>query len=212
MRAFARICSVFFILVLFAFSSCNVSFDVLKRKYRPGYSLLFSKNNIKSNPLKLQEEIVETPEADSLQSSIVDDDLVASTAGPEIKIHLRESSVFLIPCDTPPKKTVDENWSLYKEKKPSGKGAYKGRSLEPYNIIAIAFLLFGFFVSGIAAYISFLFFLWIFFSVFSMCIVSLTRIKKYPNKYMRICKVLDWLLLAIYFILFAIVMFFFLTL
>lgn len=147
-----------------------------------------------------------------MQSEIVDDELIASAAAPEIKIRFQKSPGFLIACDTPPKKTADENWSLYKDKKPSGKGAYKGRSLEPYNIVAIAFLLLGFFVSAIAAYISFLFSLWIFFSVFSMCIVSLTRIKKYPNKYMRICKVLDWLLLAIYFILFAIILFFFLTL
>ena len=94
MNAFSRISSVLFLLLLFTITSCNVSFDVLKRKYRPGYSLRVSNNNTKFQQLKPQYDYCETPETDSLQSAIVDDRIVASAAVLKLKYSYGNLLVF----------------------------------------------------------------------------------------------------------------------
>ena len=92
----------------------------------------------------------------------------------------------------------DPNFSLYKEKKPKEFGAYKGRILEPYGLLAIIFLALGFFITSILEYLSIWIFLFVFFSVFIMSIISLVKMKKHPGKYMRVFRVTDWIFLAFY--------------
>jgi len=185
-------------LLIILFSSCNVSLNILNRKYRPGYSVFSSiTKNHRSNILKEQEILIDSCADSGLV--IMENNVVATSDNSELFIDKSEFPEIATPCDTPPKKNTDDpNWSLYKEKNASEVGAYKGRILEPYGTLAIFFLLLGFFITNLLAYLNVWIFLFVFFSVFIMSVISLVKMKKAPDKYMRIFKVTDWIFLACY--------------
>jgi hypothetical protein len=191
---------LFVLFLLITFSSCNVSLNVLNRKYRSGYSIHVSK---KISPKLNQSKINDGQSIKSKQDSVIvennSDDLNVSASNSELFINDCKAPINIIACDTPPKKNEDDpNWSLYNEKKSSSMSKYKGRILEPYGLLAIIFLALGFFISSLLEYLSVWVFLFVFFSVFIMSIISLVKMKKLPDKYMRIFKLTDWIFLAFY--------------
>ena len=193
----------FFILLgAFTFSSCNVSMNVLNRKYRPGFSVTFSKKlNSELNKSKINDEATNDIQKDSTVVENDDGSIVASANSSDLFVNDYIEPVFIMPCDTPPKKIMeDPNFLLYNEKKATGMSKYRGRILEPYGLLADIFLALGFFTTALLEYLSVPLFLFVFFSVFVMSIISLIKMRKMPDKYMRIFKLTDWIFLAFYII------------
>lgn len=185
-------------LILF---SCNNSFNVLNRKYQPGYTVNFS-NKIKqqSNKIKVQEQIPVESLTDGIvvKNGYVEDNSVASLNNSELFINNYKVPDYIMPCDTPPQKSIDEPWSLYKPKETSEEGYSKWKPLEPFNLASFVFILLGIITgavltSTVGVWVFFLLFLPIF--VFSF--ISLIRIKKHPKKYSQISKVFDWIFVSI---------------
>lgn len=191
-----RLISLFF-LVLILLSSCNSSLNVLKRKYRPGYSIDFSNNYNKKQDLT-KKETSDKPQLDCVIEENDSITLLASSSNSESIILNYKSPTFVIPCDTPPKNKMDDpNWSLYKKKEPNPKGNSKWKQIEPYNLAAFFTLLGGVVISALIPTIAGWFFFIILLIVIILSIISLVRIKKNPDRYSKFSKVFDWVFVSI---------------
>lgn len=190
---------LFIFLIAILVSSCNTSLNIIKRKYRPGYSVNISIDKHQKQAINNEERFVE-PQLDSLVENNNYDGLVVSTSNTESIICDYKSPSFIIVCDTPPKNKMDDpNWSLYKEKKPNPNpnGSSKWKPIEPFNLAAFLTLLVGVIVSALIPTIAGGLFFLILLIVIILSIISLARIKKNPNKYSKFSKVFDWVFVSI---------------
>lgn len=184
-------------LVLF---SCNNSFTVLDRKYQPGYTFNFS-NKIKeqSNQLKEQEQIAVESMTEGLvvKNDYIEGNSVASLNNSELFIKKYKVQDYIMPCDTPPQKNIDEPWSLYKPKETNEEGVHGGKPIEPYSIASFCviglFVIIGALVGQVGVWLFFL----LFSVLFTLSLISLIRIKKHPNKYSKISKVWNWIFVSL---------------
>jgi hypothetical protein len=188
---------LFGLLIAILLSSCNTSLNIIKRKYRPGYSVNISSDKHQKQAIEKVETFAE-PKLDSLVEKNNYDGLIASTSNTESVICDYKSPSFIIPCDTPPKNKMDDpNWSLYKEKKPNPQGNSKWKKIEPFNLAAFFILLAGVIISALIPTIGGWLFLLVLLTVIILSIISLVRIKKNPNKYSKFSKVFDWVFVSI---------------
>jgi hypothetical protein len=193
--------SDYFLFILFGaiiFSSCNVSMNLLNRKYRPGYSVNVSK---RTNPILNQskfndETTIESP----IDSAVVknNDYVIVASSGTELFINDHQPPINPIACDTPPKKNMeDPNWSLYKPKEPDPGGHSKWKPIEPFNLASYFILLIGVIVASLIQTIGAWFVFLILLMLIAFSIISLIKIKKNPKKYSIFSIVFDWVFVSI---------------
>jgi hypothetical protein len=175
-----------FCLTLF---SCNNSFTILNRKYRPGYSFSFNKSKDKLyEKIELEKS---KPMTDSIVDEIESETFSCSNTKEPIIIKFKPKEIFFV-CDTPPKKDAIDPWSLYKPMEPKSK-QHNEKHLEPFNIVSILLIILTIALGGIVGVWGVAFLL----LIFILNIISLIRIKRNPKKFRKISKILAWILLGI---------------
>ncbi len=188
--------ALFILVGYIMFSSCNSSLNILNRKYRPGYTINFSsKVDDKSDLLKKEEKI--QVEAESLtEQNNEENNIVASSNSSELFINRYKSVDYIIPCDTPPRKSIEEPWSLYKPKETLEEGNSKWKPIEPFNLASFFIILLGLIGGALISPGVWLFFL-LYSVIFIFSIISLIRIKNHPKKYSKFSKVFDWIFVSL---------------
>lgn len=177
-------------LILF---SCNNSFTILDRKYRPGHSFTFSSNKSQVKTNRNFEEYRNDIKTDSITDAKEDEGFSCSNNKEPLIINYKPKPIIFV-CDTPPKKNVKEPESLYKQKDPKElkENPSKGKQLEPFNLASLCILILLGFISVYGIWL--LIFPLI---IFAFNIISLVRIKRNPGKYKKFSKILAIVLLSI---------------
>ena len=188
---------LFLLFFLILFSSCNNSLSILQRKYRSGYSVNYSGKVNRSNQRAEEEEVSGTFKTDTLTAQNEEDNLLASSDNSKLYLKGYKSPDFVIACDTPPKKSVEEPWSLYKPKEATPHRNSKWKQIEPFNLVTFFVLLLGVIVANILNPAGILFFFLILLLIFILSLISLIRIKKHPKQYSKLSIVFDWIFVTI---------------
>lgn len=181
--------------------SCNTSLSLLDRRYRPGYTIEFTKNCAPELKNQSSETLVPIQPIRSYEDLEV---CSKETTNPVIHPKpLAEINTISEPIENKTiqpmqvisKKKVSEQSLITKEKlKRVNEGEPSGKPMEPFSLVACVLLGLGI-LAGVIFYsaplLAILLGLVTLGLIFIFSMISLRRIDKHPDKYSKVSKILD---------------------
>lgn len=184
--------------------SCNNSLSVLNRKYRPGYTIEFSKTPTPQRTVQLPECISETVPVYNDEALIACVDQPDQPDQPQqhrkIPVVFKSVEPNLIQCQPITTKKTEKKIKrlLFSKRKKQLKPdeSTTGKPLEPFNLVA-CFLIGAGILAGVLLHatglLAVLLFLGTLALVLLFSLISARRMEKYPERYSKVSRILNYI-------------------